>query len=60
MMPLRRNEPGYFVVVDEAGKEIPESRRTVPEGFNRKGDSQIVEHLLRTKGEGCEVVFRPL
>lgn len=59
MIPYRRNEAGYFVVVDEAGHEIAGSRVSVSEGFDRTRDDQIVSRLLRSKGEDCEVVFKP-
>ena len=59
MSPHRRNEPGYFVVVDESGKEIAKSRRPVQAGFSRERDRQIVFALTMAKGENCEVVFRP-
>jgi hypothetical protein len=59
LMPHRRDEPGYFVVVDETGKEIAGSKRIVASGFDRARDELIVRELQRAMGEGCEVVFKP-
>ena len=56
---MRRDEPGYFVVLDERGREIKSSRRWVRAGFNRDGDRQIVFALTMEMSDHCEVVFRP-
>jgi hypothetical protein len=58
-MPHRRDEPGYFVVVDDTGKEIAGSKRRMHPGFDRARDELIVRELQRAMGEGCEVVFKP-
>lgn len=58
-MRLRRDEPGYFVVIDAEGKEVTESRRRVPEGRGTARDDRIVAELRGSMGPDCDVVFKP-
>lgn len=58
VIPYRRDEPGYFVVLDSNGSEVAGSRRPVREGYALKRDNQIVFALTMSMDDDCEVVFR--
>lgn len=58
MMRLRTIEPGYFVVIDAEGVEVPESRRSVPAGRDAERDQRIVHELRIRMGPDCDVIFQ--
>lgn len=58
MSAHRVDEPGYFVVIDADGAEVPKSKRNVPAGRNSARDKAIVA-AYGELGPDCYVAFKP-